>query len=81
MKKISILRNPIQNYAWGSMTFIPDLMGGPVPAEKPQAELWMGVHPKAPSKVLCDGEWMSLPEFIRTDPEGILGESRKELLQ
>jgi mannose-6-phosphate isomerase len=75
MKKISILRNPIQNYAWGSMTFMPDLMGGPVPAEKPQAELWMGVHPKAPSKVLCDGEWMSLPEFIRTDPEGILGES------
>jgi mannose-6-phosphate isomerase len=75
MKKISILRNPIQNYAWGSMTFIPDLMGGPVPAKKPQAELWMGVHPKAPSKVLCDGEWMSLPEFIQTDPERILGES------
>jgi len=75
MKKISILRNPIQNYAWGSMTFIPELMGGPVPSEKPQAELWMGVHPKAPSKVLCKGQWMSLPEFIRKDPEGILGES------
>ncbi len=75
MKKISILRNPIQNYAWGSMTFIPELLGGPVPSEKPQAELWMGVHPKAPSKVLCDGEWMSLPEFIRKDPEGVLGES------
>ncbi len=75
MKKICLLKNFVQNYAWGSMTFIPELMGAPVPAEKPQAELWMGVHPKAPSQVQCDGEWMSLPEFIRTDPEGILGES------
>ena len=60
------------------MTFIPELMGAPVPAEKPQAELWVGVHPKAPSQVQCDGELMSLPEFIRTDPEGILGESVAE---
>ncbi len=74
MIKISILKNPTQHYAWGSKTFIPELMGEPVPAEKPQAELWMGVHPKAPSQVLCDGEWVSLPEFIRKDPEGILGE-------
>ena len=78
MKKICLLKNFIQNYAWGSMTFIPELMGAPVPAEKPQAELWMGVHPKAPSQVQCDGELMSLPEFIRTDPEGILGESVAE---
>jgi mannose-6-phosphate isomerase len=76
MKKISILKNPIQTYAWGSMTFIPELLGRrPVPSKKPQAELWMGVHPKAPSKVLYDGEWMSLPEFVRKDPQGVLGES------
>ncbi len=75
MIRISILKNPTQHYAWGSKTFIPELMGEPVPAEEPQAELWMGVHPKAPSQVLCDGEGMSLAEFIRKDPEGILGES------
>ena len=46
-----------------------------MPSKKPQAELWMGVHPKAPSKVLYDGEWMSLPEFVRKDPQGVLGES------
>ena len=74
MKKISILKNPIQNYAWGSKTFIPELMGEPVPAEKPQAELWMGAHPTAPSQVLCNKKWISLPEFIGKDPEGILGE-------
>jgi mannose-6-phosphate isomerase len=75
MTKIRILKNPTQHYPWGSKTFIPELMGETVPSEKPQAELWMGVHPKAPSQVLCDGEWMSLPAFIRKDPEGILGES------
>lgn len=73
--KISILKNPTQHYAWGSKTFIPKLMGEPVPAEKPQAELWMGAHPKAPSLVLWDGDWISLPEWIRKDPEGILGET------
>ena len=46
-----------------------------MPSEKPQAELWMGVHPKAPSEVLCNGQWMSLPEIIQKDPEGVLGES------
>jgi mannose-6-phosphate isomerase len=75
MTKISLLKNPIQDYAWGSRTIIPELIGDPVPSEKPQAELWMGVHPKAPSQVLCNGEWISLPEFIRKDPEGILGET------
>ena len=75
MHKISILKNPTQHYAWGSKTFIPKLMGEPLPSEKPQAELWMGAHPKAPSQVLCDGEWISLPEWIRKDPEGILGET------
>ncbi|MGD9033074.1 MAG: mannose-6-phosphate isomerase, class I [Desulfobacteraceae bacterium] len=73
MRKICVLKNPIQDYAWGSRTIIPELMGDPVPSEKPQAELWMGVHPTAPSQVLCNGEWISLPEFIGKDPEGILG--------
>lgn len=75
MVKISILKNPTQHYAWGSKTFIPKLMGEPFPAEKPQAELWMGAHPKAPSLVLWDGDWISLLEWIRKDPEGILGET------
>jgi hypothetical protein len=36
-------------YKWGSKTFIPNLMGNE-PSSIPQAELWIGVHPKAPSK-------------------------------
>jgi mannose-6-phosphate isomerase len=75
MDRIQVLRNPIQDYAWGSETFIPQLTGEPTPEKVPQAELWMGAHPKAPSLVWHDGEWVPLPKLIREDPEGILGKS------
>lgn len=48
-------------------------MGEPSPSKKPQAELWMGAHPKAPSMVFSDGDWRSLPELIQNNPEDILG--------
>jgi len=78
MNKIGILKNPIQGYAWGSKTFIPQLLGDPSPSDNPMAELWMGAHPKAPSQVFCNGEWISLPELIQKNPEDILGESFAE---
>ena len=74
MRKIGVLKNTIQEYAWGSKTAIPELLGQSVPAEKPQAELWMGAHPKAPSQVLADGLWRSLPEVIQENPEETLGQ-------
>ncbi len=49
-------------------------MGQPSPSEQPQAELWMGAHPKAPSSLLHDGKPFTLSEWIARDPEGILGE-------
>ena len=73
MKKISLLKNSIQEYDWGSKTAIPELLGQAAPAEKPQAELWMGAHPKAPSRVYCDGVWRSLIEVIAENPEEVLG--------
>ena len=78
MNKIGILKNPVQEYAWGSKTFIPQLLGEPSPSDNPMAELWMGAHPKAPSQVLWNGEWISLPELIQKNPEDILGESLAE---
>ncbi|NOZ20096.1 MAG: mannose-6-phosphate isomerase, class I [Planctomycetes bacterium] len=68
------LKNPIQDYAWGSHTAIPELLGQPSPSETPQAELWMGAHPKAPSKVEVGGEWKPLPEVIASAPREILGD-------
>src|SRR6267143_1348898 len=44
------LDNPVQNYAWGSRTAIADLLGRPSPEGRPEAELWIGAHPQAPSR-------------------------------
>ena len=74
MSGICLLKNTIQEYAWGSCTAIPELLGNDSPASTPQAELWMGAHPKAPSKVRCNGKWQSLLELIDKNPQGILGE-------
>lgn len=74
MNKISFLKNPVQEYAWGSRTAIQTLLGEPVPSARPAAELWMGAHPKSPSEVLVDGEWQSLEAVIGSNPRSILGE-------
>jgi len=73
MKTIERLQNPVQDYAWGSPTAIPELLGRNNPSRVPQAELWMGAHPKSPSHVLHEGKWTSLIEVIRRSPEAILG--------
>ncbi len=80
MKEFYILKNPIQDYGWGSHTAIPELLGTPTPSQKPQAELWIGAHRKASSEVLVDGNWQPLPQIIEKSPgsqkslnRGVLG--------
>lgn len=68
------LKNPIQNYAWGSKTAIAELTGRSGPSTKPEAEMWMGTHPKAPSIVICNGDTMTLNDLIAKYPNEILGE-------
>ena len=75
MRRIGLLVNTIQEYAWGSFTAIPELTGKPSPSETPQAELWMGAHPKASSMVNMDGKWVSLISALENDPVEILGKS------
>ncbi|MEU9981915.1 mannose-6-phosphate isomerase, class I [Streptomyces sp. NPDC050856] len=66
------LSNTVRPYAWGSTTAIPDLLGV-APTGEPQAEMWMGDHPGAPSRVVrADGE-QPLPALIAADPERMLG--------
>jgi mannose-6-phosphate isomerase len=65
--------NPIQTYAWGSRTAIADLMGQKSPSAQPQAEIWMGAHPKAPSKVWCEERWQPLDQLISQYPVEMLG--------
>lgn len=68
------MRNAVRPYAWGSRTAIPELLGGPVPAPHPQAELWLGAHPADPSVLMhADGAQTSLLEALRADPYRHLG--------
>ena len=69
------LSNGVRYYPWGSRTVIPDLLGEPVPAERPYAELWVGAHPDEPS-VLSDGT--PLDKAIELDPEALLGSAVRE---
>ena len=62
------LTGRLQPYAWGSTTFIPDLLGEQ-PTGEPQAELWLGAHGSA-SSTLGD---RSLDAVIAEDPAGIVG--------
>ena len=73
MNRIRRLRNPVQEYAWGSRSAIARLLGQPVPSPVPQAELWMGAHPRAPSLVLLDVEEVPLTRWIEGDPRAVLG--------
>lgn len=73
MKEFCILKNAIQEYAWGSHTAIAELLGARVPSSEPQAELWMGAHPRAPSEILVDEDWRPLPAALEHSPLEILG--------
>jgi mannose-6-phosphate isomerase len=73
MWTIKYLKNTIQNYDWGSLTAIPDLLGKQNASRTPMAELWMGAHPKAPSLVNCEGQWQPLTKLIAKYPQDILG--------
>ncbi|MGY1719566.1 mannose-6-phosphate isomerase, class I [Blastococcus sp. SYSU DS0552] len=64
------LSNGVRFYPWGSRTVIPELLGEPVPAERPHAELWIGAHPDEPS-VLADGR--PLDKAIAEEPAELLG--------
>ena len=74
MNRLLKMQNTVQPYAWGSRQALADFLGEPASADNPQAELWMGAHPKAPSKVWLTGRWQSLDQVIEQDPIGILGE-------
>ncbi|AOT59192.1 mannose-6-phosphate isomerase, class I [Streptomyces rubrolavendulae] len=70
------LSTTVRPYAWGSTTAIPELLGT-APTGEPQAEMWMGAHPGAPSRVTRHtpqgARELSLDEVIAADPERELG--------
>ncbi|MFB6714464.1 MULTISPECIES: mannose-6-phosphate isomerase, class I [unclassified Streptomyces] len=77
------LSNTVRPYAWGSTTAIPELLGI-APTGEPQAEMWMGAHPGAPSRLTRmtgtgeAGHEQALTEVIAADPERELGRATVE---
>jgi mannose-6-phosphate isomerase len=70
---MDLLRPVIQPYAWGSRHAIAGLQGRPVPSADPEAELWMGAHPSAPSGLTRAGRNLTLDAVIAADPDRELG--------
>jgi mannose-6-phosphate isomerase len=62
----------VRRYAWGSRTAIPELLGT-APDGQPQAELWLGAHASAPASVKTDSGLVPMDDWIRSDPESVLG--------
>ncbi len=71
------LDNTVQPYAWGcrgAQAFIPRLLGCAAVADQPFAELWMGAHPSAPSRVVVGEHTLSLRDWVAADPGAVLGQ-------
>jgi len=56
------LENHIMPYAWGDREFIPDLLGKK--PGKPNAELWMGMHPLGPSRIVEKNKLVPLDKYL-----------------
>ncbi|MBT2503098.1 mannose-6-phosphate isomerase, class I [Curtobacterium sp. ISL-83] len=75
------ITNTPRDYAWGSVTAIPELLGRTVTGA-PQAELWLGAHPGSPSVVVNPatvGGADTLLDWIGAEPETALGAGRTGL--
>ncbi|MFS2031768.1 mannose-6-phosphate isomerase, class I, partial [Curtobacterium sp. CT11-45] len=75
------ITNTPRDYAWGSVTAIPELLGRTVTGA-PQAELWLGAHPGSPSVVVNPamvGGADTLLDWITAEPRDALGPDRTGL--
>jgi mannose-6-phosphate isomerase len=68
---MELLQPVVRTYPWGSRSGIAGLQGRSVPADGPEAELWMGAHPSGPSGLARRDD--KLDAFIAADPDRELG--------
>ena len=51
---LKLMFNTVQHYDWGSRTALAACRADRRPTAEPEAELWLGAHPAAPSTVAGD---------------------------
>src|ERR1700736_366965 len=66
---MDLLSAKVKPYPWGTRDAIAELQGRPVPASGPEAELWMGAHPSAPSGAAGS----TLDQLIAAEPDRARG--------
>ncbi|MDR0582756.1 MAG: mannose-6-phosphate isomerase, class I [Treponema sp.] len=78
LSKLFKLRNQVKHYEWGSPEWIPRLLGVSNKGGRPWAELWMGSHPAAPSRLVFGESETGLGELIAGNPAYYLGKRGAE---
>jgi mannose-6-phosphate isomerase len=73
LHRLCALEGMVRSYDWGSRTVLAELLGAPSPSPEPQAEWWLGAHPRAPSRLRLGDRSIDLRTAIADDPEAILG--------
>ncbi|WP_080796211.1 mannose-6-phosphate isomerase, class I [Corynebacterium pacaense] len=66
---MELLEGALRAYPWGSRTMIPELRGLHSPSTRPEAEIWFGAHPGAPSTI----NGIALNRLIADNPGVSLG--------
>jgi mannose-6-phosphate isomerase len=72
-----VMDNPVRDYDWGSASALARLQGR-APSGHPEAELWMGAHPSAPSRLIdpsaaADATPVRLDQLVQERPVDLLG--------
>ena len=67
---VAKITGKVQHYAWGGLSFIPNLIGFENTSNTPCAEYWMGAHPSASSIVTNVNE--PLNTIIENNKEAML---------
>lgn len=71
--ELYLLDGPVRDYAWGSTELLAELQGRD-PSTDPEAELWLGSHPGAPSVVEHQGWAVPLDALLAAAPHDTLGD-------
>ena len=80
MSSLFKLRSRVQNYAWGLPGGVSRLFGGP-PSTEPEAELWMGAHPRLPSPLDAPFQGATdLLELLEQCPNLLTGAEKSAVL-
>lgn len=73
LAELYLLDGPVRDYAWGSAELLAELQGRDASGE-PEAELWLGSHPGAPSVVHHLGDSVPLNTLLAAAPAEALGD-------